>query len=342
MQKKTSKGYVEYAKLLKKNECFDVLVAPVGEAFRRVFENDPNGLFPELYSPDTYHPSRLGTLLAALVFFGTMTGNMFVPSNTFDPNRARDFDKEMRKRFGEEWSPKVVTPAKFEILRHAADAAIWPGRWDSSVELRSPNLMSRLLYPNPVCMLCTKTLDNKLNVMTVSWLTASDNRGGFVMILNARRFTTKQIRATKSFTLSIPTRGMEHVLINIGSCSGFDVDKTKYVDGWTPVVPGWGSSEEIRERCVSECVAHILASVRNVNDMDNGHVLVTAQCERAFVRAPYWRSDMPYKKNIDDITKSTWVSKATFAPRKSEFRPSPPPILTFLGSKVFGCVDVCV
>ena len=336
MQTKTSNGYIEYANLLKK-KCPGVLLAPVGAAFRLVFEHDPKGLFPQLFSPDTYHPSRLGTLLAALVFFGTMTGRLFSPTtfSSFDPNRAREFDKEMRRRFGDDWKPKIVTNETFETLRSVTRRAIWSS-WDRTHEIRGGNLMSRILYPNPVCMLCTVSPEKKINVMTVSWLTATDNRGGFIMALNARRFTTKQIRATGKFTLSVPTRGMEDVLVKIGSCSGFDVDKTKSVSGWTPVTPGWGvDSISGSVVCVKECVAHIVASVQNVHDiMENGHVLVTAKCERAFVRLPYWRSDDERNES------SAWTGKAVFAPRKHEFRPSPPPILTFLGSKVFGSVEV--
>ena len=108
------------------------------------------------------------------------------------------------------------------------------------------------------------------------------------------------------------------------------------MSGWTPVTPGWGKEEDSSSVvCVKECVAHIVASVQNVHDiMENGHVLVTAKCEHAFVRLPYWRSDDERNES------SAWTGKAVFAPRKHEFRPSPPPILTFLGSKVFGHVGV--
>ena len=87
-------------------------------------------------------------------------------------------------------------------------------------------------------MLCTVSPEKKVNVMTVSWLTATDNRGGFIMALNAKRFTTKQIRATGKFTFSVPTRGMEDVLVKIGSCSGFDVDKDKICE-WLDTRYAW-------------------------------------------------------------------------------------------------------
>ena len=66
------------------------------------------------------------------------------------------------------------------------------------------HLSSRLLYANPVCLLCTvppppsasasssssSSPSSSLpanNVMTISWLTSVDNRGTFVMSMNTRR-----------------------------------------------------------------------------------------------------------------------------------------------------------
>ena len=62
------------------------------------------------------------------------------------------------------------------------------------------HLSSRLLYANPVCLLCTvppppsasapSSSSPSLpanNVMTISWLTSVDNRGTFVMSMNTKR-----------------------------------------------------------------------------------------------------------------------------------------------------------
>jgi hypothetical protein len=45
-------------------------IAPVGEAYRYLRNND-NNLFQKLYSPDNYHPSQYGTWLQACVVFIT-------------------------------------------------------------------------------------------------------------------------------------------------------------------------------------------------------------------------------------------------------------------------------
>ena len=66
------------------------------------------------------------------------------------------------------------------------------------------HLSSRLLYANPVCLLCTVPPPPSAsapsssssspspslpanNVMTISWLTSVDNRGTFVMSMNTKR-----------------------------------------------------------------------------------------------------------------------------------------------------------
>ena len=48
------------------------LFFPAGEAWRTAWASDPQ--LP-LYGPDGYHPSELGTYLAALVVYEEITGN---------------------------------------------------------------------------------------------------------------------------------------------------------------------------------------------------------------------------------------------------------------------------
>jgi hypothetical protein len=85
MHKKTARGYQEYKATLDMavSDDIQVLIVPVGEAFHRVWlavqragqdPQDPESLFARLYAPDGYHPSRLGTFLAACVFYGAISG----------------------------------------------------------------------------------------------------------------------------------------------------------------------------------------------------------------------------------------------------------------------------
>jgi len=254
-------------------------------------------------------------------------------------------------------------------LRRAACAALWPHRWNDRVKLPIA-FASRVLYQNPVCLLSTTSLDRppKRNVMTVSWLTAIDNKGGFVMALNRRRASAERIvHAFKEsdvplFTLGVAVAGMETLLLQIGGCSGRDVDKATAINGWSYCVPGWREADSSSttttlkpscrserdklenaiagQRAVAESVAHLVAQIVDVRELENGHILVFAKSVRVFVRPGYWRDETLKKKGERSSSKVDWKSSAVFGPRAADsFSLPPPPILTFLGSKVFGSVS---
>eukprot|EP00757_Euglenozoa_sp_SAG-D1_P020004 gene20004-7096_t len=83
------------------------------------------------------------------------------------------------------------------------------------------HLFSRILYPNPVCFLTSRT-ENEVNVMTISWLTAIDNNGVFFASMNQKRHSASLVFAgaveTQRFTLSVPVQGMEATLKKVGGC----------------------------------------------------------------------------------------------------------------------------
>jgi sporulation protein YlmC with PRC-barrel domain len=66
------------------------LLLPVGDAWRRMWDRDSS---VGLYGPDGFHPSGLGTYLAALVMFRQLTGRSVVglpsPFSSFDPALVR-------------------------------------------------------------------------------------------------------------------------------------------------------------------------------------------------------------------------------------------------------------
>lgn len=99
MQGHLTRGYIEYAEACATAER-PVWIAPVGPAFGYIHDQllasgeDPlasGSLFADLYSGDGSHPARLGTQLAAYVFYASLTGESPVgltPPADLDPDRV--------------------------------------------------------------------------------------------------------------------------------------------------------------------------------------------------------------------------------------------------------------
>jgi len=103
------------------------------------------------------------------------------------------------------------------------------------IELVEGKQWSRLLYPNPVCFLTTTAVNDipndnasatvpppvlTQNVMVLSWLTPTNNHGAFMCSINQRRCSASRIVETQQFCLSVPTRDLQQLVLQVGSVSG--------------------------------------------------------------------------------------------------------------------------
>ena len=117
-------------------------------------------------------------------------------------------------------------------------------------------MLSRLLYTNPVCMLTTND-GQKKNIMTISWLTTANNNvitvKSIYSNISARawsfcqwknlvtlRLYLKDAKSLVNFiinitfvhlpfcqVLSVPVKGNEEMVLNIGKHTGHKTDKFK-------------------------------------------------------------------------------------------------------------------
>ena len=119
MQQHLTAGYQHYAKTAS-TPTRKVYIAPVGPAFAHIHDNITAGggdplkaasLFFRLYDADGSHPSVLGSYLAGLVVFATITG-VDVTTTT--------------------WAPAVVSAADATALRLAAKAVVVDGPWKTN------------------------------------------------------------------------------------------------------------------------------------------------------------------------------------------------------------------
>ncbi len=111
MQDRLAEGYLAYAAAAA-TPARPVTVAPVGEAFRTVWDDlqalgeDPTGdgtLFSDLYTGDGSHASPAGTYLAACVLFASMTG---------------------RSPLGVPWGPDALDEATTAALQEVAHRTV--------------------------------------------------------------------------------------------------------------------------------------------------------------------------------------------------------------------------
>ncbi|KAL6059319.1 hypothetical protein QOT17_014299 [Balamuthia mandrillaris] len=195
------------------------------------------------------------------------------------------------------------------------------------VQLTNKQLLSRLLYPNPVCLLSV-TSPSAANVMTISWLTCVNNNGLIICIVNKRRFTSTFLQPGFSFVLNVPIKGMEKLVLSIGGSSGRNQNKFESL-GIPTCRPGWLSldpkvkPEEGKDKgeaapqsllAIAPCVAHIICRISSRQEQE-GHYVLFCHLLSAFVKADYWNGK-------------------TFIPQREDV----PPYFTFLGSQQLALV----
>ena len=176
-----------------------------------------------------------------------------------------------------------------------------------------PRLRSRLLYPNPVCLLTTwGEVDGswRKNVMTISWLTRLNNDADVLLSINARRHSAAAVLSGRAFGLSVPTSDLAAMVLKIGACSGSKHDKLATVEGLAAVEAddtkaskgGFAalmsdSSDDDDDGVaappdapwfVEGCVARLACVVeRRLTEGEDHHVVV-AKVTDATVREDYW------------------------------------------------------
>ena len=133
---------------------------------------------------------------------------------------------------------------EFGALEPAEQEAMAVGLERASVtRIDEKQMLSRMLYPNPVCMLSTPAhaATGGPNVMTISWLTPLNNFGLVLLSVNAKRHTAAKLRSCPDFVLNIPAHGLEETVLAIGKHSGAQGDKFAKLSieacspGWQPL-----------------------------------------------------------------------------------------------------------
>jgi flavin reductase (DIM6/NTAB) family NADH-FMN oxidoreductase RutF len=107
-----------------------------------------------------------------------------------------------------------------------------------------------LLEPGPV-VLVTITYNGKQNIMTLSWTMVMDFTPRFAFLTGSWNYSYKALKKTKECVIAIPTVDLAKKTVQIGSCSGADIDKFKKYK-LTPL-----KAENVSAPLIKECYANI-------------------------------------------------------------------------------------
>jgi flavin reductase (DIM6/NTAB) family NADH-FMN oxidoreductase RutF len=186
---------------------------------------------------------------------------------------------------------------------------------------------SRVLYSNPVCFLCSTTATDSIrNVMTVSWLTATDNLGHFVCAVNRGRHSASNLEPMRLFVLCIATARQAALLRRVGSCSGRDGNKVDRLQ-----IDVRSIDDALALFGVAECAAYLVCRVNTplapLAPIDD------ATCARAF------SSTNAHHLLLHCTAIRGQVNPAYWDGRRFCCRDGAPPHLSFLGSQQFATIE---
>lgn len=111
-----------------------------------------------------------------------------------------------------------------------------------------------LIEPGPV-VLVTTAQDGKANVMTLSWHMDVDFTPIIAMVMSRGDYSYKALRATKECVIAIPGADLMRKVVDIGNCSGRDVDKFRKFGLAT--LP----ASKVKAPLIPECIANIECKV---------------------------------------------------------------------------------
>jgi len=125
----------------------------------------------------------------------------------------------------------------------------------------------QLIEPGPV-VLVTTAHRKKINVMTMSWHMVMDFTPQIGCIIGPWDHSFSALRRTKECVIAVPTVDIAGKVVDIGNCSGKDVDKFKAF-ALTPL-----PAENVKAPLIAECLAHIECRVADDSLADKYNLFI--------------------------------------------------------------------
>lgn len=114
------------------------------------------------------------------------------------------------------------------------------------------NKVHRLLEPGPVILITSRAKDGTANVMTCGFhMVVQHELPIFAFVVGPWDHTFDTLRSTKECVIAVPPAELANTVVDIGNCSGADVDKFEKFDLTI------SSGNEVAAPLVNECIANI-------------------------------------------------------------------------------------
>jgi flavin reductase (DIM6/NTAB) family NADH-FMN oxidoreductase RutF len=114
-----------------------------------------------------------------------------------------------------------------------------------------------LIEPGPVVLVTTYD-GSKNNVMTISWTMVLDFTSAFAITTGAWNHSFAALRKSKECVIAIPTVDLLDRVVEIGTCSGADIDK--FAKFKLTALPG----KVVNAPLIGECLANIECTVVDI------------------------------------------------------------------------------
>ena len=125
-----------------------------------------------------------------------------------------------------------------------------------------------LLEPGPVVLLTTFH-KGRANIMTMSWHMMMEFEPPMIgCLVSGANHSFTALRSTRECVIAIPTVDLIDKVVDIGNCSGEDVDKFD-IFGLTPV-----AAEQVKAPLVAECIANIECKVVDTSLMNKYNMFI--------------------------------------------------------------------
>ncbi len=125
----------------------------------------------------------------------------------------------------------------------------------------------QLIEPGPVVLVTTAN-EERANIMTMSWHMVMDFTPLIACIIGPWDYSFTALRTTGECVIAIPTVDLASKVVEIGNCSGDEIDKFKEFD--LTSVP----AQIVKPPLVAECLANLECQVADTSMVDKYNLFI--------------------------------------------------------------------